>query len=259
VLGVGHPQLVAFLCNLPRVERLQQEANTRVYMQRPNLVREVCLPGDLELPWSHLVLKRFGWRGVHHYLLSPLKHSKAHKAYRTACHLLAHGLRTPVPLGVLEERRWGFIQYNIYATEAIMDYITLRKYCQTLPEGMIGLQEVMRLAAAYTRRLHDSGLWHRDMVLANFLLAGSPGNRRLYVVDLNRARRLPAMPALLRAVDLARMEWREWQPEFCALYCAGRFSTARLLWIMHLYGRWRAWRRRVLRVLRPWRTRRRHA
>ena len=97
------------------------------------------------------------------------------KAYRTACHLLAHRLATPLPLAVFEERHWGFVQYNVYATEAITDYITLRQYRRTLPDGVQGLPDVLQLAADYTRRMHDSGLWHRDMVLSNFLLAGRPG------------------------------------------------------------------------------------
>jgi hypothetical protein len=202
-----------------------------------------------------VVIKRFGWRGKQHYLFSPLKRSKALKSYRTACHLLAHGLLTPLPLGACEARHWGFIQSNVYATEAVTDYITLREYCTTLPDGAAGLNEVMQLVAAYTRRMHDSGLWHRDLFLANFLMTGPPGKRRVYLIDLNRACRLPYMPAWLRAIDLARMEWRAWQPQFLALYGAGRFTVRRLLWIMRLYGRWRTWRRRVLNIINPLRQR----
>src|SRR5258706_11184625 len=140
----------------------------------------------------------FGWRGVQHYLSSPLKRSRAMKAYRTACHLLAHGLHTPLPLGVFEERRWGFVQYNVYATEALLHAVTLQQYCEALPDGPTGLEEVMQLVAIYTRRMHDSGLWHRDLVSSNVLLTGPAGQRQVYVVDLNRARRVPYMPALLR-------------------------------------------------------------
>ena len=250
--GMGHPKLISFLLDLPSLEQLQDSPDGRVYRQRPNLVREVRLPSDSGFPRPLLVLKSFGWRGPQHYLFSPFKRSRAMRAYRIACHLLAHGLCTPLPLGVLEERRWGFVQYNVYATEAITNFITLRQYCAVLPEGATGLEEVMRLVAEYTRRMHDSGLWHRDMAMSNVLLTGAPGNRQVYLVDLNRARRLPCMPAWLRAIDLARLGWREWQPQFCALYSTGRFSTARLLWVIRLYGRWRTWRwcaRRVLRKL----------
>jgi hypothetical protein len=252
--GFSHPQLRMFFQGLLPLEQPHRDARARLYREHPNLVQEVILPADLHLPWTRLVVKRFGWRGVQHYWLSPLKRSKAMKAYRVACHLLAHGLPTPLPLGVFEERRWGFIRYNVYATEALTDVVTLRKYCASLPEGVAGLHEVMQLVASYTRRLHDSGLWHRDMVVSNFLLSGPPGQRQVYLVDLNRAWRLPYVPGFLRAIDLARITWREWQPQFCALYCSKRFSTRRLLWIMRLYGRWRACRWYVRRWLKARRT-----
>jgi hypothetical protein len=202
-----------------------------------------------------VVLKHFGWRGSQHFLFSPLKRSKAMKAYWTACHLLAHGLLTPLPLGAFEARHWGFIQANVYVTEALTEYVTLHKYCRTMPDGPGGVEEALRLAAAYTRGMHDSGLWHRDLSLKNFLVAGTPGQRRLYLVDLNRARRLAHVPDWLRALDLARMDWQAWQAQFLTLYCDGRFAVHRMQRIVHFYKRWRAWRQWVLRGLNPLRTR----
>ncbi len=177
------------------------------------------------------------------------------KAYRTACHLLAHGLCTPIPLGVFEARRWGFVQYNVYVTAALTDVITLQEYCATLPDGPAGLEEVVHLVAAYLRRMHDSGLWHRDMVTSNLLLTGAPGNRQVSLVDLNRARRISYMPMVLRAMDLARMGWWERLPQLCVLYSVGRFSATRLLWLVHLYGHWRTWRWHMRRAIKPLRAR----
>ena len=249
--GIGHPQLVSFFQHMPRVEQLPVEPDTIVYMQRPNIVREVRLPAEVGMPWSRLVVKQFGWRGVQHYLFSPLKRSRAMKAYRIACHLLAHQLGTPLPLGVFEERCWGFVQYNVYVTTAIRNYRTLRQYYRTRPDGPDDIEAVLRLAASYVRAMHDSGVWHRDMTLANFLLTGLPGERQLYLVDLNRSYRLPYMPMVIRAIDIARMEWWDWQPQFVAMYCGGRYTATRLLWIVRLYGYWRTWRWRVRRVIQP--------
>lgn len=253
--GIGHPQLVRFFLDLPRIDHLPSAFEGTIYMQRPNLVRELSLPVAMKVPWAMLVVKRFGWRGPQHYWFSPVKRSRAMKAYRTACHLLAHRLLTPLPLAVFEERYWGFVQYNVYATEAITDYITLRQYRQRLPDGVQELPDVLRLAASYTRRMHDSGLWHRDMVLSNFLLAGLPGNRRLYLVDLNRAYRLPYVPAWLRAIDIARMDWEVWHPQFVAQYCGSRYAPRRMLRLVRLYRHWRTLRRRVLDVIKPLRRR----
>ncbi len=237
--GIAHSDLVDFLRDLPRIDALPVTPETVVYMQRPNLVREVLLPASLGVPWPRLVVKRFGWRGQQHYVFSPLKRSRAMKAYLTACYLLSHQLDTPVPLGVFEERHWGFVQYNVLATEAIADYVTLRQYRETLPDGPQGMDEVLPLAADYTRRLHDCGLWHRDLVLCNFLLVGLPGGRRLYLIDLNRAYRLPAVPMVLRALDIARMDWEAWHMRFVALYCADQYPVGLMQAIVQVYRRWR--------------------
>lgn len=262
--GTAHPALGGFLRDLPRIDALPVTPETVVYMERPNLVRDVDLPASLGVPWPHLVVKRFGWRGRQHYAFSPFKHSRAMKAYRTACYLLSHQLDTPVPLGVFEERQRGFVQYNVLATEAIADYVTLRQYRETrqddpqgMPDDRQGIDEVLSLAADYARRLHDCGIWHRDMVLTNFLLAGPPGEHRLYLIDLNRAYRLPAVPIVLRALDIARMDWKAWHMRFVALYCADRYPIGVMQALVQTYRRWRMlrqWtkplRRRLQRALR---------
>ncbi len=257
--GAAHPALVAFLRDLPCIDDLPVMPDTVVYMQRPNLVREVALPASLEISWSRLVVKRFGWRGRQHYALSPLKRSRAMKAYATACHLLSHQLDTPLPLGVVEERHRGFVKYNVLATEAIADYVTLREYRESLPCGAQGMPEkrsleihdVLQLAADYTRRVHDCGIWHRDMVLSNFLMTGQPGKRRLYLIDLNRAYRLSRVPMLLRALDIARMDWQSWHMQFVTLYCADRYPIALMQAIVEGYGYWR-WFRQWTRPVRRW-------
>ena len=257
--GAAHPALVDFLRDLPPIDALPVTPDTVVYMERPNLVREVPLPASLNAPWPRLVVKRFGWRGRQHYWFSPLKRSRAMKAYATACQLLAQQLDTPLPLGVFEERRRGFVVYNVLATEAIADYVTLRQYLGALadePARALDVEEVLELAADYTRRVHDGGVWHRDMVLSNFLLTGEPGSRRLYLIDLNRAFRLPGMPMWLRALDIARMDWQEWRERFIALYCADRYPVGLMQamvdgcrcwrWLKRWTKPWRRWLQRAV-------------
>ena len=257
--GVAHPALVDFLFVFLRIDALPVTPDTVVYMWAPNLVREVALPASLEVPWSYLVVKRFGWRGRQHYAFSPLKRSRAMKAYATACYLLLHQLDTPLPLGVFEERHRGFVKYNVLATEGIANYVTLRQYRESLPDGAwdlpqapsLEIHDVLKLAADYARRLHDCGIWHRDMVLSNFLMTGQPGQRRLYLIDLNRAYRLPRVPMLLRALDIARMDWQRWHMQFVALYCADRYPVVLMQVVVVGYGYWR-WLRRWTRPLRRW-------
>ena len=257
--GAAHPALADFLRDLPPIDALPVTPDTVVYMERPNLVRDLPLPASLDAPWPRLVVKRFGWRGRQHYLFSPFKRSRAMKAYATACQLLSQQLDTPLPLGVFEERRRGFVTYNVLATEAIADYVTLRQYRESLadrPEAMsreaaLDVEAVLRLAADYTRRLHDSGVWHRDMVLSNFLMTGAPGQRRLYLIDLNRAYHLPAMPMWLRALDIARMDWKVWRERFMALYCADRYRVGLMRAMVRGYRSWR-WLKQWTKPFRRW-------
>jgi hypothetical protein len=248
VRGIGHPQMVDWLHRLLTGELLVDAAEVEVYKLLPHQIWAMLRPETLKVPCPRLMLKQFGWPGPQQYVMSFLTRSKAFKEYRTACHLLAHGLHTPLPLGACEVRRRGFIQANAYVMEAITDAITLHTYCSTLPDGPTGMQEILQLAATYVRCMHDSGLWHRDLMLANFLLTGPPGQRRLYLVDLSQARRVPYMPAWLRALDVARIEWCERKPQFLALYASGRYSPRYLLWITQLWNCWRAGRRWVFRL-----------
>lgn len=255
IYGISHPHLMPWLQQLLQGASHSSHDTVRVYKQKPNCIYAMPSPAALTDTCSYVTVKHFGWRGKQHYVLSPLKSSKALKAYRTACYLLTLGLSTPVPLGAGVARRWGFIQSHLYVTEDIEHYVTLREYVTTLPDGPEGVKEVMELVATYTRRMHDGGLWHRDLFLANFLMTGTAGKRQLYLIDLNRTRRLPYMPVLLRALDLARMEWHARQPQFLALYCDGRFAASRLRWIIRLYQRWRDLRYRTLKIVNPLRRR----
>ena len=87
VRGLGHPQLVTFFQAMPRLDHLPHNPDLRVYREHPNVVCEIPPATESGFPEAYLVVKRFGWRGIQHYLSSPLKRSRAMKAYRTACYL----------------------------------------------------------------------------------------------------------------------------------------------------------------------------
>jgi len=242
--GLGHPDLV------PRLRQLKSKSGniccpeTLVLKEHPNLIFRTRLLPEQDFPWPGQVIKQFKWRGIQNFLLSPFKKSKAVKSYLAACHLLKHGLSTPMPLGAVEFRILGFIRRNIYITEVINDYIDLRKYRDTLPHGPEDMREVLHLLAGYILRMHDSGLWHRDLNLRNFLLTGRPGKHGLYLVDLNRARILKNLPVWVRALDMSRLDLKGWQMEFFEIYCNGRFHAPAMLKIANLArARRSAWRR----------------
>ena len=233
--GIGHPDLVPVLKRLAAEKDPDLLQEARVIKDHPHLILKTSLLPREDFAWPRQVLKQFKWRGVQNYLASPLKKSKAIKSYLAACHLLKHGLGTPMPLGAVESRRFGFIQYNTYVTGVIDDFVVLKQYRSTLPHGVKGMDEVLQLLASYVRRMHDSGLLHKDLNMSNFLLGGWPGNFNLYLVDLNRARIRASISCWIRAVDLARLDLKEWQKPFFRYYCAERFDPGNMLRIANLF------------------------
>lgn len=220
-----------------------------VLKERPNLILEACLlPHNNSFLWPRQIIKRFKCRGIQLFF-TPLKQSKARKSYMAACHLLEHELDTPVPLGAIECRKLGFVVSNTLITEVITDCIDLKKYKKQLPEGRTGMDAVVRLLAQYITRMHDSGLWHRDLNLSNFLLTGKKGSHRLYLVDLNRAKILPKLSMNHRAGDIARLELKRWQELFMHYYCADRFNIKQMTELAEKFRtRRRIWRNVIVRT-----------
>ena len=195
-----------------------------VYKEHPNLIQKMNLLPEKNVQWESQVVKQYKWRGRHQLFFSPFINSKAVKAYHAACHLLRHGLLTPMPLLAAEKRTWGFIRENIFVTELIDEHITVLDYLKLMPDGQEEVEEVIRLLADYVLRMHDSGFLHRDLNSTNFLLTGSPGNHKLHLVDLNRARRVEGISFKARAHELSRLKLKKWRSLFFRHYCHRRFD-----------------------------------
>ncbi len=234
ITGIGHPDLVHSLVKLLNVTEYDQELKIVVLKKRPNLILQTSLSAGNGFPWPKQVIKRFKWRGIQNFLLSPLKDSKAFKSYLAACHLLRHGLLTPMPLGAVNLRKLRFIRSNVYVTESIENYIDLKSYRDSTPHGPAGMTEVLKMLAEYVTRMHDSGLLHRDLNLSNFLLAGARGEYKLYLIDLNRCRLKSRLSSEQRAIDLARLDLKTWQELFFRHYCSDRFDQETMLRIANL-------------------------
>lgn len=244
--GLGHPRLIPVLKRLAKDKDLDLPGKSQVIKEYPNLIAQTSLLTGNDFPWPGQVFKQFKWRGIQNYLASPLKKSKAVKSYLAACHLLQHGLSTPMPLGAVEARRWGFVQENLYITEEVEDTINLLQFLKKTPHGEEDAREVVKQLAKYILRMHDSGLWHRDLNITNFLLQGTPNNWRLYLLDLNRAMKMPQIPFRLRAHELSRLKLKKWPMVFFDYYCADRFNRDKMLKIARdVSSRRRKWRDRM--------------
>jgi tRNA A-37 threonylcarbamoyl transferase component Bud32 len=181
-----------------RFEELDRYLEDRGHMLRgsgTNLMVRVELDGGVPV-----VAKRFGWRKRWHSLFSPFKRSKAVRAHHAADRLVELGLRTPKPLLSVEGRTAGFVRANYLFTESLGKTRTSR----VLLRESDAPEKVVREIARIVRRMHDGGLSHRDLTLANFLRRSEENS--FYVIDLNRARVRRRIGALERFEDIARID-----------------------------------------------------
>lgn len=222
------------------------ENSSTIYKKKPNLVAEGSFFAEKDFPWPCQLIKIFKPRGFQSFVLDPLKTSKALKSYLAASHLVKHDLLTPIPLAAFEHRKLGLTWKNAFICESIPHHVVLRAFLKENWSRPGVMEEVLQKLAGFVLKMHDSGFWHRDMNLSNFLLTGGPGKYSLYVIDLNRARIRPELSLVPRALDLARLDLDEWQDFFFRAYCGERFDVDRMLLVANLARkRRRIWRRMV--------------
>ncbi len=92
------------------------------------------------------------------------------------------GLGVPDPIAAVIERRLGFFYRGTLVTAEISGGISLWDFLQG-PSA----ESVAPALARGLRRLHDSGLHHRDLNLRNILVVPGSGEPELAFVDLDRA------------------------------------------------------------------------
>ncbi len=244
--GLAHPEIIPGLLNIR--DMLLRVSNDPQQDTKTNLIREVSLVQSTQFPWPRQVVKKFCRRNCRHLLTSPFNKSKAVKSFFNACHLLKHGLLTPMPLAAMESRRAGFILDDLYISEAVKDPVGVDEYLRELPDGRVEAQDVIRLVAEYVKQMHDGGFWHKDLNLSNFIFGSVVGKDRLYLVDLNRAKVLPEMTIRQRALDLSRMKIkRGWRPLFFKIYCAGRLDPDEMITLYRKFRKRRKFWRENLR------------
>lgn len=88
-------------------------------------------------------------------------------------------------------------------------------------------------AGELVRRMHDLKVYHADLHLKNFLLDSGGG---MWVLDLDKAWRLPALPSVLKAMNIRRFfrSCRKWSrsgriilpPDYVARFMKGYHSRS---------------------------------
>lgn len=242
--GFGTPAIVEFLKRSPDTlipENIQKE---RILKKKSNTVYTVPVDKKISVSFTSLAVKKCLPRNVIHHLLSPFQKSKAMRSFLAARHLIAHGLDTPRPLACIEKRERGFVTESYYITEMIENCVKVKQFVRKNSEDVNDIRKVMHAVADYATRMHNAGMVHRDLNLANFLLCSGEDGYRLVLIDLNRYRIRKSISSFGRVFDIGRLYWGKYRSEFFRIYCGGDKSLLRWEWYFDWYYLWRKRRRR---------------
>ena len=240
----GHPAIVRLLKQDFAALIIEKPPQEAVIKSRPNLIYKVPFPGGPAFPFPGVVVKKCVARNLLQLFSSLFQKSKAQRSFIAAAELIKARLDTPLPLAYMEKRTGGFVLVSYYITEAVDDFMKVRTYLKTWPDAG-EIHDMVRAVAEFSRRMHDAGMMHRDLNLTNFLLCGKDDTRRLTLVDLNRLRTRRRLSSFSRVLDIGRLYWDNYRPEFFRIYSGTDKNIQRWEWFFNFYYVWRRKRRAV--------------
>jgi tRNA A-37 threonylcarbamoyl transferase component Bud32 len=169
------------------------------------------------------------------YLIRP---SQAMREWLISRFLSQKGILTPKALGMLERGKHGVLKESFFVAEALEEARDLLEFCKIRFHGSDQMEEknqILRLLAKTIRKIHDSGLFHKDFHGGNFLIADK-GPLSLYLVDFHQARRQLRVSRAKRLWNIAQifsvldfMLDNEAKKLFLLTYCQGWTFSGRTL------------------------------
>ncbi len=205
-----------------------------------------------------VVVKQFRNQGWRARLRRRLEGSKAEKSWRVACHLVDSGVPTAEPVLLAESERAS--GPSLFVTREL-DGFESRYFFRALNAGVaaerypgVDVEELLTTLATALRRMHEAGVWHRDVSVGNLMVAyRNGGPPEISILDLNRARvgRPPGVVKRIRDLCRLRIFRPEHQEVFLRSYWGDDGSGYRAKRTLYrLYHRAFLWRNEAKRWLR---------
>jgi tRNA A-37 threonylcarbamoyl transferase component Bud32 len=164
------------------------------------------LPGALKisakiaitrLPASHettesVCIKEYKYPSSFKRFLYSFCNSPARRAWFAAHGLIALNVKTPKPIALIEEKRFGILRKSFIITEDITASLPCNKYISETfhnpyDKTASGKKRIfLSCLAASFRQLHDSGIYHRDLKANNIMIMELPDTWNFFYLDLDR-------------------------------------------------------------------------
>jgi Lipopolysaccharide kinase (Kdo/WaaP) family len=141
-------------------------------------------------------------------LIGRLQGSRAARSLRGAVLLKTAGFARPEPLAALEVRAAGSVRASYLASEALCGARMLSTFALGGGQNrnFARRRRIFEAVAREVRRLHDRGLYTRDMQETNLMLEEREGAFRIYFVDLEDFRRVGAVSWRRRRLNLIHLD-----------------------------------------------------
>ena len=160
-----------------------------------------------------VVVKQFRNQGIWAQLRRRLGGSKALKSWRGALAMVEAGVPTPEPVMFVESIAPDGPSF--FVTRRLPEFLEARYFLRALNAGreaelfpQVDVRGFLEAVGKTLRRLHDNGIWHRDVSVGNVLVQFKEGQGpepTIYLIDLNRARVGRRMTTGRRTRDLCRL------------------------------------------------------
>ena len=178
---------------------------TDILKNKINLIARLPIPLNRQI--TNIVIKSFGWRNPISKFFSPIKKSRAEKAYSASMELLEMGISVPKPISVYTFRNKGKVQDNFLITEDIVNHKMARDILRSNKYSFETKKVIVKKIAEIVTKLHNVGRIHSDLTRGNFLVQNFEdiNNMKITLIDLNRIKKPFFLTPKNRMWDIAKL------------------------------------------------------
>lgn len=158
-----------------------------------------------------LHIKRYNYQNIFYALKNLFLTSRGKRVWKVANGLVSRSIPTPQPIAFLEQRKGRFLIKSFFITQKIDQALPLSTLLQkglshTLTATPKRKNELLQQGAYTVRKMHERGVWHRDLKSSNILVQGKAGQKeKLYLVDLDSTRIKKRIKEENKIIDLSRL------------------------------------------------------